>query len=57
MVEAWMLRWALRAATMVVSEVVKGGHGVYFGRGGRRFHCQVGRQSGLRGWNRLLRES
>ena len=57
MVEAWMLRWALRAATMVVSEVAKGGHGVYFCLGGKRFHCQVVRLSDLRGWNRLLRES
>jgi hypothetical protein len=42
---------------MDVREVMKGGHRVYFGLGGKIFHCQVVRLSGLRGWNRLLRES
>jgi len=56
-VEAWMLRCALRERTADVREVVAEGEGVYFGLRERISRCLIARRWGLRGWNRLLRES
>lgn len=56
-VEAWMLRWALRERTVIVRQVVRGRQAVYFVLGGRRSRCLVAPRWGPRGWNRLLRES
>jgi hypothetical protein len=58
-VEAWMLRWALRERTAGVRHVVRGRKegGVYFVLGGPRSRCLAARRWDLRGWNHPLRES
>jgi len=52
-----MLRWALRAETEVVREVMRAREAVYFGLGGWRSRCLVENRWGLRGWNHQSMES